>query len=312
MIPGISVVIPTYNREKFIGEAISSVLEQDYDGNIEIIISDDGSTDETLKIASSFGEKVNVVKKPKNCLTQGVASTRNRGIKACTQEYICFLDSDDFYLPGNLKKLANALTTNTTLGFAFCRMLEVKEENGKNVFKPWTHKFIFKNDIRNPVVSRVKIVHTNSIMFRRNVFSKIGYFNESYSNGEDGDLWMRVSEVFKGAFSDHYGAIYRTHHDIAQLTKNSDDEINKCFVNIYNSAIKRYYNLGLKDRRRLFQLKLWLITCKYSKERKQYYLNLLKLISKYPFDFLQKFTVHLTEYLEKSNTQSWQDLNAYL
>lgn len=312
MNSGISIIIPTYNREKFIGEAIRSVLQQDYEGNIEIIVSDDGSTDKTIDIAKSFGDKVIVGLKPGNCNKQGVAANRNRGIHLASQPFVSFLDSDDFYLPGHLKKLALCLQKNQSLGFAFCRMLELKGENGKYLFKPWTHSFIFKNDIRNPVVSRIKIIHTNSIMFRRNVFGEIGYFNESFSNGEDGDLWMRVSEVYKGAFSDHYGAVYRCHHGVAQLTKNSEDEINKCFINIYNNAISRYYKLELIDSQRIFQLKHWLIICKYRKTRKQYYFNLFKLILFYPLNFLRALPVHLSEIFENRRTRIWHDLDIYL
>ena len=78
---GISVIIPVYNRELFIKEAIQSFLSQDYEGIIEVLISDDGSTDRSLIIAESFGEKVKILRKPKNCLTQGVSSTRNRGLR---------------------------------------------------------------------------------------------------------------------------------------------------------------------------------------------------------------------------------------
>lgn len=312
MNSGISIIIPTYNREKFIGEAIKSVLQQDYEGNIEIIVSDDGSTDKTIDIAKSFGDKVLVALKPENCNTQGVAANRNRGIRLASQPFVSFLDSDDFYLPGHLKKLALRLQKNKSHGFAFCRMLELKEENGKYLFKPWTHGFIFKNDIRNPVVSRIKIVHTNSIMFRKKVFDEIGYFNESYSNGEDGDLWMRVSEVYKGAFSDHYGAVYRCHHESGQLTKNSNIEIKKCFIKIYNDAILRYYELRMKDKFRLFQLKHWLLIYVYREKKLCYYWQYLLLIIKYPLSYIRLLPIKFNEYLENISKSDWNSLNFHV
>ena len=174
MKPGISVIIPTYNREQFVVQAIQSVLSQEYEGNIEIIISDDGSNDNTLKNAENFGEKIKIFKKPENCKTQGVATTRNRGIKVSTQPFICFLDSDDFYLPGHFKNIIPLFENIPRLGFAFCRVLEVKKENDKELFREWTHRRIFKDDIKNPVVSRSRIVHTNSFMFRKEVFEKVG------------------------------------------------------------------------------------------------------------------------------------------
>src|SRR5690242_8516469 len=109
---GITVIIPTYNSEKFLKEAITSVLQQEYNEQIEIIISDDGSCDNSLSIASSFGKKVKILRKPQDCSSQGAAGARNRGIAAASQPFICFLDSDDFYLKGHLKSLSNLFKRN--------------------------------------------------------------------------------------------------------------------------------------------------------------------------------------------------------
>ena len=73
---GISIIIPVYNREAFLEEAIKSVLEQKYDGSLEIIVSDDGSTDRSLEIAQSFGSQVCVVLKDEKCKSQGVSGAR--------------------------------------------------------------------------------------------------------------------------------------------------------------------------------------------------------------------------------------------
>ena len=247
MKKGISVIIPTYNSESLIKEAIQSVINQEYKDKVEIIVSDDGSSDNTLSIVEEFKEQIKIVKKPKDCTTQGVSGTRNRGIKASTQPFICFLDSDDFFLPEHFEKMICAFEKEKRLGFVFCRVLEEKEENDSKLLRPWTRKYVLKNDIKNPVVSRSKIVHTNSFMLRREVFDHVGYFNESYSNGEDGDQWMRISEKFKGTFSDHFGAAYRTNHGINQLTKNPGDQINRCALLIFEEAKKRYYDLKLND-----------------------------------------------------------------
>lgn len=91
MKKGISIIIPTFNREAFIGEAIQSILKQEYPYKIEIIISDDGSTDNTLSIAARYGQKRKILKKPDNCLSQGASGARNRGIAAATQPFLGFL-----------------------------------------------------------------------------------------------------------------------------------------------------------------------------------------------------------------------------
>jgi glycosyltransferase involved in cell wall biosynthesis len=283
MKKGVSVIIPVFNREHFVAEAIQSVIDQDYKGEIEIIITDDGSTDNTLDVAASFGNQVKILKKPNGCFTQGASASRNRGIGAASKEYICFLDSDDFYLPGHLNKMVTILENEIPLGFAFCRIMECQEIDNKRKFRPWTHQKIFKTDIKNPVVSRSHIVHTNSFMFRKEVFEKVGYFNESYQNGEDGDLWMRISEFYKGAFVNHFGAIYKTRHDYTQLSKTKKDENKDAYFKIYSAAVSRYYTLGLKSPFRIFKLKHMLLHLQFQNKKYIYYTKYLKLIIRYPF-----------------------------
>ncbi len=323
MKKGISVIIPTYNRESFVGEAIQSVLDQEYAGSLEIIVSDDGSTDRTLEVAESFGNAVIILRKAGGCLSQGVSSTRNRGLKAASQPYISFLDSDDFYLPNHLNRITSVLEDNTDIDFTFCRMLEEKEQNAQRLFKRWTNEVIKKNDILHPVASGGGVVHTNILVLRRIVFDKVGYFNESLSNGEDGDLWMRISEQFKGAFVDYYGAAYRVWHGAEQLSGNSEEIFRKCFLMVYKAAIVRYYELDLKSSYRIFCLKHRLVSCKYSGKLSNgefsnysfmYYINYAYLIIRYPSAFFQKmpslFYSRLSKQKKKPN--EWHELSYFL
>ena len=285
---------------------------QDYKGGLEIIVSDDGSNDNTLQVAESCGEKVKILKKPEHCLSQGVSSTRNRGIKAATYPFICFLDSDDFYLLGHLSKMISALKKKPELGFAFCRVLEIKEKNSKRLFKEWTRRHIFKNDIRNPGVSRGQIVHTNSFIFRKEVFHKVGFFDETYSNGEDGDLWMRISEQYKGDFVDHFGAVYRSQHGNNQLTNNSIEEISNCHLSIYTNAIKRYYQLGLDDQNRIFELKHLVLHNKYRNSKLLYAIKYGRLILKYPLPVLKKILHFFYEIVHKEKNNNWLELSNFI
>lgn len=306
-----SVIIPTYNREQFIAEAIQSVLNQEYNGKLEIIISDDGSCDNTLEIAESFGEKVKIITKPAG-IKQGVAANRNRGIKASTQPFISFLDSDDFYLPGRLKRMETMLNANPDLGFVFCRSLQAKEENGHMLYKQWTHQHIFKTDIKNPVISRSNIVNTNSFLFRKEVFDTVGFFNENYTNGEDGDLWMRISEQFKGQFINYYGAVYRINHSDNQLTDNSEIKKRKCFLEIYENAIIRYKRLSLKDPFRIFELKHLVLINQYLNNKPVYYFKYFSLVCRYPVIFFRRMLISFTEVLQKNKMITWYDLEKFL
>ena len=314
MRKGISVVIPTYNRAQLIKESIQSVLDQKYDGHLEIIISDDGSTDNTMEVLEAFGNKIILVRKsvPDNKQKHGAASARNRGIRASTQPFLCFLDSDDLFLSGHLESMISNLENDDEIGFAFCRSLEFKVENNKKLFRPWTRDHILRNDVKNLVVSRSKINNTNSFIFRRSVFDKVGLFNENYSNGEDGDLWMRISEQFKGKFVDQFGTAYRTDHGAGQLTKNQDHRISECAVIIFKDAQKRYYQLEMRDPKRIFKINHKLLWLKYrvqSNLKVNYYFRYLLLILQFPSGYYQKLKEDYFDKKEKKRI--WLELSHY-
>ncbi len=309
---GISIIIPTYNRERHILEAVESVINQEYDGTLEVIISDDGSTDKTLNLLTQYGGKIKILRKPKDCESQGAAATRNRGIDFATQKFICFLDSDDFYLPGILKNLASELELDTNVDFVFCRMLELKTINNKRLFRPWTRNRIFKNDITNPGVSRPQIVHTNSFMFKREIFNKVGKFNEAYSNGEDIDLWLRISEKYQGKFKNYYGAVYNTQHGDNQLTDNSIKTVRDNLANVYKNGVRRYYELALKDNNRIFELKHTILHGQYSNSKAIYLVKYIILIARYPYAFLQRIPVFYFQLKEKKTNEKWGDLDQFV
>ncbi len=309
--PGISVIIPTFNREGFLAEAINSILIQDYNGVIEIIVSDDGSTDNSLKIASQFGEKVKIINKPGNCLSQGAAGSRNRGLSAATQSLICFLDSDDFFLKDHFKKMVIVLLKNPDLSFVFCRVLECTEKNGKRLFRQWTYPQVNKRDIKNPVVSRSHIVHTNSFIFKKEVFENVGVFNETYSNGEDGDLWMRISEVYKGGFSNHFGAVYNSSHGELQLTKRKQEIIKRDSMIIFKNAVHRYYQLKLKDTFRIFKLKHHLLIILYNNNKSMYYTKYVNLILHYPISIGYVVMDYFYNF-QKRKENTFRDLSHYI
>lgn len=309
----ISVIIPTFNRENYIGECIESVLNQSFDGSLEIIISDDGSTDNTLEIAKKYGDKIKIIYKPVDCRSQGVSGTRNRGIRASTKPFICFLDSDDFFLPGHLKRISSAFEREPGLGFAFCRSLETQRKGNSQLFRPWTRAYVLENDVKNPCASRSRIVNTNSFLFRRDVFEKIGLFNESYLNGEDGDLWMRISEQFKGRFLNYYGVVYRLHEG-GQLTKNYDENLQSSYSLIFEEAKKRYYQLNLKDQKRIFKIKYHLLDIKYrgkNPSKLKFYLFYLGLIFSHPKGYFQKLLESYFDHKQVGDFSTWRNIDSF-
>lgn len=272
---GISVVIPVYNRERHLKQAIQSVLDQEFSGTLEIIISDDGSTDRSIQIAESFGSVVKIIRKPKKCMSQGVAGARNRGIQVATQPYICFLDSDDFYLSGYINRMIEIMKSRQDIGFAFCRTKKLEEISGTRNFAPWTRKVVNSDDVKYLGLTRSKLIHIITLIVRTEVFQQIGMFNESYSNGEDGDFWIRLGENYSGIFSDFYGAVYRVNHSAEQLSKNSSHKIDDCALRVFSSALQRCRLLKTYDPYRHFLIKMKIFGIKYSRKYHLFYRAIL-------------------------------------
>ena len=241
-IDGVSVIVPVFNREEFLGECIESILSQDYTGLIEIIISDDGSIDKSLEIAHSYGNRVKVVAKPIGCISQGASGARNRGIAVSKCRYIAFLDSDDYFLPGYLQRMVNELKENEDIGYAYCRCKkESVDSNGIVTISDWTRKKLSRLDQEYHVLSRAFCINTNVIVFRAEVFNAVGVFNTELTNGEDTDLWLRVSEIYKGIFVDIFGSVYRVNHGNSQLTSANVARMKECSAEIYTAAFSRAY-----------------------------------------------------------------------
>jgi glycosyltransferase involved in cell wall biosynthesis len=118
----ISVIIPTYNHAQHLGEAIESVLSQDYP-DMEVIVVDDGSSDNTREVTTNYGGKIICVEQPNG----GCALARNAGLNIATGEYIAFLDSDDSLLPGSLLIRAEYLDNHPQVGMVCGDVIEVHD-----------------------------------------------------------------------------------------------------------------------------------------------------------------------------------------
>ena len=205
--PMISVIIPTYNREKFIGEAIQSVLGQTY-CNFEIIVVDDGSTDYTEKLVGMIIDpRLQYIRQENN----GRSSARNRALKLSKGKYIAFLDSDDLYLPEKLSTQVGYLETHPDVSMiytsAYCM-----DENGN----PISHRYEAKASgwIYRQIAFFTPVTITlPTVMLRREVLDKVGNFDEKMHRFEDTDLWRRISKYFYiGAMSEPTCKL-RTHSD---------------------------------------------------------------------------------------------------
>ncbi|WP_286844656.1 MULTISPECIES: glycosyltransferase [Sphingobacterium] len=247
----VSIIVPTYNRESTIKQCIESIIDQNYNYELEIIISDDGSTDNTIIIVKEFGDKVTLIQKPVECTDQGASYARNRGLSVATGTLIGFLDSDDYYLPGYLNIVVKEFN-DLEIGYTFARAKkEVLNPDGSMTLIPWTREKMNRLDVQYHVLFRAYNINTNVIIFRKSILDSVGLFDTSLSNGEDSDMWIRISEISKGKFVDYYGAVYRIDHSDNQLSKNVETVKRKCANILYASAFARTLSSSSKDKLRL-------------------------------------------------------------
>ena len=180
----VSVIIPTYNRGWVLREAIDSVLAQDFK-DFELIVVDDGSTDNTGQILDSYDQDLVVIQQP----NKGVSAARNRGIAAAKGRLIAFLDSDDLWLTRKLSRQVDFFNSNPAV--LINQTEEIWIRNGVRV-NPKTrhHKFsgmIFEQSLDLCLVS------PSAVMMKRSLFDEVGLFDEDLPACEDYDLWLRIS-----------------------------------------------------------------------------------------------------------------------
>lgn len=179
----ISVIIPTYNRAAFVREAVASVLGQSSLPG-EVIVVDDGSTDETRQSLAAFSRQIHYVRAPH----AGVSAARNAGIKLARGEWLAFLDSDDLWLPGKLEAQERFMLDHP--GIQVFQTDEIWIRNGRRInpkryhCKPEGHCF-------ERLLERC-LVSPSAVLIHHTVFDAVGPFDEHLPACEDYDLWLRV------------------------------------------------------------------------------------------------------------------------
>ena len=225
----ISVIIPVFNREKFVAKAIDSVLSQTLLPD-EIIVVDDGSTDGTIDILRSYHDKIKTI----SIANSGVSKARNEGIKASRGRWIALLDSDDIWHPTKLEEQIAYHERNNTIMISHTN--EKWMRNDKEIKQKKTHAkpqgWCFEENL-----DFCKIA-PSTIMIARKVFEEVGYFDEDLEVCEDYDLWLRilknyelglVENILTTKFAGHDDQLSFKHHSmdtfrIEALLKHSELE----------------------------------------------------------------------------------------
>src|SRR5690606_17525309 len=191
-----SVIIPLYNKEKYIQNTIQSVLNQHFN-DFEIIVVNDGSTDLSGKKVTEINDSRIHYFETEN---QGVSEARNYGVKQSKGEFICFLDADDYWYPHFLSEVYKyILKFPEQTVFATALEFEIKN---KAVYPSYSIDKSGDYKIVNYFEASLKesALFTSASVFERSVFEVVGYFNPKYKSGQDTDLWVRVGLNFPIVF----------------------------------------------------------------------------------------------------------------
>ena len=193
--PIVSVIIPTYNRAHLINRAVQSVLNQTYQ-NFELIIVDDGSTDNTKEVLRELSDKrIKSVYLEENSRTSAVP--RNKGIGVSRGDYIAFLDSDDEWLPKKIAKQLGFFKTSKkkNLGFIGCNCWSV-DENGRRVLIK-SPKYKNYQSFKDGVLAGFPLFGIgSSMLIKKSVIKEIGLFDERIRHGNLKDMIIRVSRKY--------------------------------------------------------------------------------------------------------------------
>ena len=243
-MPYFSIVIPVYNKEKFVVKTIESVLSQTFT-DYEIIIVNDGSTDQSEAKISTFKDNRIKYYSKKN---EGVALARNFGIEKATADYICFLDADDYWYPTFLETMQR-YSSELPEQKVFAAAIEIETKNKTIPARysiPPTSDFQIVNFF--DASQKECVLWTSSVCIHKSIFEKVGDFDTKIKHGEDTELWIRIGLQFTIVFIRKILARYV--YDDESISRNSNYYFEQYTFDKYaveekkNPALKKYMDLN--------------------------------------------------------------------
>lgn len=239
-MPKVSVIIPTYNRANYICEAIDSVLNQTFQ-DFEIIVVDDGSTDNTREVLEQYNKRIKYFYKTNG----GEASARNLGVERSNGEYIAFLDSDDLWLPDKLKKQMTVFEKNSDIGLVYAQVYSI-DKNGHltGQIKPAKPARNLNDLLDGHRISMMTVV------VKKTDLLKAGLFDKEIKVAVDTDMWIRLARNIKIDFIEEPLAKYRWH---SNNISNSIEEMYLGHIKIFKKILT---DNSLQIPKRIKKLKL--------------------------------------------------------
>jgi glycosyltransferase involved in cell wall biosynthesis len=235
MIPFFSVIIPLYNKENFIVEAIHSVLNQSF-SDFQVIIVNDGSTDKSLEKVSKILDNRIVIINQEN---SGAPSARNNGIKAAKSKYIALLDADDYWHSNHLSELKKLIEIYPDAGL-YCNNYQVYYTD--DVVRPAKFKFNFEKDclivddfFKASVTNCV--AWTSGVAFTKEKFNTVGGFDITLNAVEDLDLWVKLALKYQVVFNPTITMSYKIYVGDS-LSKREYNDIRYVFISKFSEEEK--------------------------------------------------------------------------
>lgn len=212
----VSVIIPTYNRAHLIGDSIRSVLAQTYT-NLEVIVVDDGSTDNTEEVIAAISDpRLRYIRQP----NRGRSNARNHALSFAGGKYITFLDSDDLYLPNKIELQVAYLKNHPGVGMVYTSAHCINDQG-----EMLAHKYIasVSGFIYESIAFFTPVTITlPTVMTYKTIMNRIGGFDEGLHRFEDTDMWRRISKSYRIDAMPVYTCLLRTHNDNSLLNQNAE------------------------------------------------------------------------------------------
>ncbi|AJE03473.1 glycosyltransferase [Geobacter pickeringii] len=251
----ITVIMPCYNRERYLALAINSVLCQTWP-MVELIVVDDGCTDGSRSILESYGSRIRLLEHPGR-VNRGQSAAINLGLRHATGEYIAILDSDDLFAPEKIEKQMRFLECHQDVGLVYSNGKAI-DADGKELY------FIYKRDHQPPsgpadVLENCCVNLPSNALVRRAVFERAGFFDEHLRTAQDHDMVIRITEVATVGYLDEVLWFYRRHDASISSTKALERWQNG--FRILDAARRRYPYPARTLKRRLAVLNFRLGQC---------------------------------------------------
>lgn len=246
-LPLVSIIMPAYNAQDYIKQSIQSVVKQTYN-NWELLIINDGSTDNTVSIVESFKDTRIVLFSQEN---SGVSRARNYGISKAKGDYIAFLDSDDLWKNNKLNVQVSYMKKHPDIVLSYTDYDSFKLQN-EIIKNKQLYPFQIENQHDRLLV--FNYIATLTVMLKKEIFQKVDGFDISLFGPEDWDLWIRIAKIGKIAFINQKLALYREHE--SGISKNRKRQLEQEY------KVLRRYALQSTNKK-LQKYALWFYYLKY-------------------------------------------------